>query len=89
MDWSDFNITVYEAISACTKVVASDEGDIDCDLIKGDYVVQAEPNEESISKAILKATKMIPKIRNDELYTILDNYTWLTYCKNIVKLINI
>jgi len=90
LDWADYNITVYEAVSTDTKVVASNEGEFNRELINNGIIISVNPLDiDSIVNGIISASvyKMVNK--KDYLSEILELYTWSSYCKNIAKILKI
>ena len=84
LDWADFNLTVYESISAGTKAVVSEEGDFDSGLMEAGYITKVNPkNSENISQAILEAHFNQCQLTEDEVYSLLMPYTWVEYCQRV------
>jgi glycosyltransferase involved in cell wall biosynthesis len=87
LDWADYNITVYEAISAGTKVVVSEEGEFDHELIGAGYIFRVNPKDiEAITQAIIKSQTVGEKLSNDHVERLLMPYTWTEYCTKIADI---
>ncbi|MDC3315656.1 glycosyltransferase family 4 protein [Candidatus Thioglobus sp.] len=87
VDWADFIITSYEALSVGTKVLLSNETDHEKFLVDNNYMFLTEPTEFKVAKAIIKAIHTEPKISQLQLLDYLCDFTWKEYCKNILKAI--
>lgn len=85
VDWADFIITSYEALSAGTKVLLSNETDYDRFLVENNFMFLTEPTETQVAKAIIQAIHKEPKINHLQLLDYLSNFTWKEYCRNILK----
>jgi glycosyltransferase involved in cell wall biosynthesis len=87
LDWADYNITVYEAISAGTKVVVSEEGEFDHELIGAGYIFRVNPKDiEAIIQAIIKSQTVCKILSNDHVERLLMPYTWTEYCTKIADI---
>ena len=87
VDWADFIITSYEALSVGTKVLLSNETDHEKFLVDNNYMFLTEPTEKKVAKAIITAIHTKPKISQSQLFEYLYNFTWKQYCKNILTTI--
>jgi len=86
LDWADFNITVYEALSVGTYIITSNEGDFDETLIAQNYITQVHPHD---IKGIVKAFESIPSkigfFDKGEVSRRLEAYTWDNFCLTTVQ----
>ena len=90
LDWADYNITVYEAVSANTKAVVSEEGEFDDGLFDGGYIYNVNPlDTESITSGMVLASKSNKIKKGFNLSSTLEMYTWSSYCNTIAKICNL
>ena len=88
IDWADFRITSYEAMAMGTKVLLSDETDVDSDLITTGYYYLTEPNRYIVASNIEHALANLDIMSKNELFKILNNYTWSKYFLKMEELVN-
>ena len=88
IDWTDFRITSYEAMAMGTKVLLSDETDADSDLINTGYYYLTEPNRHTVASNIEHALANLDIFSKNELFKILNNYTWSKYFLKMEELVN-
>ena len=88
IDWADYRITSYEALAMGTKVILSDETDIDEYLIKSNYLYITPPTIEDTAGCIRKALRDEPKISKEDLHKYLNDFTWENYTKKLLKTLN-
>ena len=86
IDWADYRITSYEALAMGTKVLLSDETDIDKFLIDSKYLYITSPTIKDTAKCMKQALKDKPNVSESELFKYLKDFTWKKYTR---KLINI
>ena len=75
VDWADFIITSYEALSVGTKVLLSNETDHRKFLVDNNYMFLTEPTEKKVAKAIIKTIHTEPKISQSQLLDYLYSFT--------------
>lgn len=88
IDWADFRLTSYEALAMGTKVILSDETEIDKFLNDSKFLYLTKPIPEETSKVILQAFNEEPTISHNDLLKYLENFTWENYTKNLINIIN-
>jgi len=89
LDWADYNITVYEALSTGTRVVASNEGEFNQSLIGNNYIFHVDPLDiGSIANGLVQIKKRGRIMKDYEFLRELELYTWSNYCKSIIKFCN-
>jgi len=85
IDSADYTITTIEALALGTKCLVSKERDITSKIVKTGLIYFTEPNAEETAKKIIKVIKINVSLNNKDLKNIFRDYTWLVYCKNILK----
>lgn len=86
LDWADFNITVYEALSVGTYVITSNEGYFDETLIAQNYITQVHPHDiKGIAKAFESIPSKIGFFHKGEVSKRLEAYTWDNFCQSTVQ----
>tara|TARA_B100000780_G_scaffold273911_1_gene238146 strand:- start:9904 stop:11073 length:1170 start_codon:yes stop_codon:yes gene_type:complete len=86
LDWADFNITVYEALSVGTFVLTSNEGDCDEILIAKNYITQVNPHDsEGIVKALELVSQRTLLFDQEEVSRRLEAYTWDNFCRSTLE----
>jgi glycosyltransferase involved in cell wall biosynthesis len=83
LDWADFNITVYEALSAGTFVITSDEGEFDEVLVEKNYITKVNPHHlEGIEEALESFSQRTLLFDQEEVSGRLEAYTWDNFCRS-------
>lgn len=85
IDWADFRLTTYEALSHCCKVLVSNDTEVDNKLETSGYLFSSEPRVEAVVAKIKEALTAEPKWSKEELMTYLQEFTWDKYFSNITK----
>ncbi len=80
LDIADFDITAYEALALGTKVVWTEEADLDKDIEGYNNLFVVKPNVKAISAGMLEALRG-KKIRDKN---VLKSYTWDNYFAFII-----
>ena len=85
IDWADFRLTTYEALSYRCKVLVSDDTEIDCSLKKSGYLFASNPRVDAVFLKIKEALAADPIWSEEDLYSHLKKFTWERYFANISK----
>jgi glycosyltransferase involved in cell wall biosynthesis len=84
IDWADFVITAFEALSVGTPVLVSSEGDYDEALRSSGYLHSSDPTPEAVGLGM--ATALRKTTRNPAaLATAMEAYTWNSLCQKIAR----
>jgi glycosyltransferase involved in cell wall biosynthesis len=89
IDWADFRITSYEAMAMGTKVLLSNETDVENRLLDTGYYYLTIPDVDNVVKMIENALFNHNEISKSELLTILRKYTWSEYFSKMERIINV
>lgn len=87
IDWADYRITMYEALGMGTKVLLSNETDVDSYLIQSQYLYTTQPDANSCFAVLKKALESSPSISMDELKDYLKSFTWENYSRKIAMIL--
>lgn len=86
LDWADFNITVYEALSVGTFVITSNEGEFDEILKAKNYIFPVNPHDsEGIVKALDSVSQRTLLFDQEEVSSRLEAYTWNNFCRSTLQ----
>jgi glycosyltransferase involved in cell wall biosynthesis len=85
IDWADFRLTTYEALSHRCKVLVSNDTEVDSKLETSGYLFAAEPSVETVVLKINEALYVEPAWSEQDLLTYLTEFTWEKYFSNIMK----
>ena len=84
IDWADYTITTIEALSLVQNVVSS-EREIEDKIIKTGLIYFTYPDAKTTSKKLLMITKQKDNFKKTNLKTVLKDYRWDIYCKNLLN----
>jgi glycosyltransferase involved in cell wall biosynthesis len=87
IDWADYRITSFEALSVGTKVLMATEADYDNELKMGGYIFIAKAEPNSVCLEISHALSVNPSINNVQLSKVLTKYTWRNYTKRLIGIV--
>ena len=87
VDWADYRITSFEALSVGTKVLMATEADYDSELKMGGYIFIAPAKPSNLCLEIDRALSIEPSISDVELSRILKKYTWRNYTQRLINII--
>ena len=87
IDWADYRITSFEALSVGTKVLMATEADYDNEIKMGGYIFIAKAEPNSVYLEINRALCVKPSINKDQLSKALDKYTWRNYTKRLISVV--
>lgn len=85
IDWSDYRLTMFEALNHGCAVISSIETDLGVDQLPFGYMYFCEPNPIEAAIAIKLAFQDTVTRRPNELTKFLEEYTWNNYCDFVFK----
>jgi len=85
IDWADYTITTIEALALGTKCLVSKEREVTDEIIQTGLIHFTNPNANETFKQIVKVAKINVSLNHKDLKNIFKDYTWSTYCKNILS----
>ena len=83
LDKADFDIVIYESLLHAKPVVCSYTNEVNKRLTNQGWVLKSNLNSDDIYKNTIKAIKFVRRKKNDNLKSILENYTFEKYAKKI------
>ncbi len=84
IDWADFNLTTYEALTFKLRTIVSDETS-DSELFSSGYLYPCKAKEKELVKTINKCISSKNFWSQDKLFSYLEKYTWDNYFQKILK----
>ena len=85
VDWADFRLTTYEALSYRCKVLVSNDTEVDSKLEASGYLFSVKPSVEAVVLKIKQALNTDPSWTEQDLWRYLTQFTWQKYFSNITK----
>jgi len=83
LNWADFNITTFEALTFKLRTIVSDETSY-TELFSSGYLYSSKPNEKALVNTLKKCISCNDFWCEDKLFSYLDNYTWENYFQKIL-----
>lgn len=84
IDWADYRITTYEALSCHTRVINSNETDKDDFLEQNGFLRLIQPSQELVAEAMSEIIDDEAVLDFKALDDYLKNFTWESYAREII-----
>ena len=84
IDWADFNLTTYEALTFKLRTIVSDETS-DTELFSSGYLYSSKAKEKELFKTIKKCISCNNFWNQNKLFAHLEDYTWDNYFQKILN----
>jgi glycosyltransferase involved in cell wall biosynthesis len=88
IDWADYRLTMYEALAMDTKVLLSNETDVDEFLVSAKYLYITKPDAVNTKNSLVKSLLENKNISFNELKEYLMQFTWSNYCKKLISVLD-
>jgi glycosyltransferase involved in cell wall biosynthesis len=85
IDWADYKITLFEALTKCLPVLVSDESECDDRLVDLGYIRAVQPKPELVAAAIKAFMQHPVAVLPGRVAPILQDYTWGRYFQKIAQ----
>lgn len=85
LDWADFKITLFEALSYSQRILVSTETSKIEELENVNHLIRVQPDVESVFKGMIKIYNTETKADYLFLKNFLAKYTWESYNKKLFK----
>jgi glycosyltransferase involved in cell wall biosynthesis len=88
IDWADYRITMYESLAMNTKVLLSNETDVDRFFLDAKYLYITQPDIKNTSKTLALSLNEQPNVTYKSLKCYLYEFTWHQYSVNIASILD-
>lgn len=85
LDWADYKITLFEALSNSQRVLVSSETSEIEDLERKGYMVRVTPDVKNSYDGMVKIFKTELDLEFEYIKKFLENYTWESYNKKLFE----
>ena len=83
LDWADYKITLFEALTNLQRILVSSETSKIDDLEKADHMIRVVPDVENAYMGMLKIFESESKLDAKYIKNFLEEYTWDSYNKKL------